>query len=587
MRNKLLFILIIFSITNSKAQLVSETVIGYTMYDLQYNRSTYNRIVQNPDGTVSAVWNFSPDSSAIFPSRGTGYNYYDGITWGAWPTSRTETSRTGFTNIISTSSGKELSIAHTLQGIGVNFRPTKGTGAWNFSQPWGIQGDDSWVKAACSGDSVYAIWSGIGAVGGQVAGQFGPIYFSASYDGGQTWSAKSIITLLDSAHYIGWAAERYAIDAKGGIVAILYGDLRTDLGILKSNDGGQTWTQTLVQTHPIPNYGNYITPTDTNLDGIIDTLHSPSGDETILIDNNGMCHVWFSEFRWLCDGGGSIAIIDLYGSDGLSYWNESMGSDNYIKIATMQDFNLNGRIDFAVNPAICPSFNQGGSYFSITGKPSAGIDLNGTIYLVYQTMDETSDTSTWSVLHTHCFIKTLPQIAGVYNVNNWTYPFSISRSTVQGGNDEFEECVFPSITKYIDQYAYVVYQRDLVPNVRTSSCNATDSMDSYTNDIVVAKIEAATVGVKSLKHNLIDAIGISPNPSHQSFLLQFTLNQASDVRIELIDWIGKIVYSKSKENMNVGTTKQEISTTNLAPGIYTCSVISNGKRVASKVVVTP
>ena len=586
MRRKLLFILFVISFTSSKAQLISETVIGYTMYDVQCNRSTYNRIVQNPDGTVAAVWNFSPDSTVGMPQRGTGYNYYNGSSWGPWPTTRTETNRTGFTNIINTASGKELSVHHSGTNISVNYRPAKGTGTWSYSEPWGSAYEDTWAKAASSGDSVYAIWNGLGVTGQSVAGQTGPIYFSASYDGGQTWTPKAIIPLLDSSHYTGWAAECYAIDAKGGTVAISYGELRTDLGILKSSDGGQTWTQIIVNTHPIPNYPDYYTPTDTNLDGLIDTIITPSGDQTILVDHNGVCHVWFSEFRWYTDGiSGSFAVISS--PDGLQYWNESMGSDNFIKIATMQDFNSNGRIDFPFNAPFCPGYNEGGSYLPMTGKPSAGIDQNGTIYLVYQTVDETSDTTRWSTLHTHSYIKTLPQIAGSYDVNNWTYPFSISRSIAQGGNDEFQECVFPSITKYVDQYAYVVYQRDLIPGVRTLSCPARDSMDSYTNEIVVAKIEAATVGIKPVKGSGALGLSVSPNPAKQSVMVEFNVDEISEVEINLTDLTGKKILIANKNKFAAGKNRQEFILNNISPGIYICTIQSNNLKASCKVVIVP
>ena len=587
MKKCFLPILLFFAVEHSSAQLISDTVIGQTMYDIQCNASSYNRISLNLDGTISAVWNFSPDSSVGMPMRGTGYNYFDGSSWLAWPTTRTEAFRTGFTNILTTASGHELSIQHSSNSISVNYRPTKGTGAWTYSQPWGNTTDDSWPKAVASGDSVYVIWNGSGISNIPVAGQSGPIYFSRSYDGGQSWTPRNIIPLIDSSYYSGFLAEDYAIDAKGSTVAILFGDTRTDLGILKSLDGGQTWTKIIVQTHPIPHYGNFTQLSDTNNDGIADTLHTASGDQAILIDNNGDCHVWFSEYRWFCD----LSTIGSYNYlpdlDGLNYWNEAMGTDNYIKIALPQDFNGNGQIDYPIHLGLCQQYNNWSGYSEKTGKPSVGIDASGTIYMAYQSIDESSDTTLWSTLHTHCYVKTLPQLGGSYNVYNWTYPFDIARSVAQGGNGEFEECVFPSITRNIGQYAYVLYQRDGVPGLKGLNCPATSSINSYTNDIVLSKLDALTLGIRPTEHTIITFIGVSPNPTQQNFILQFNLKEQSAVSIELISMTGKIVYRQFRSKMSAGVVKDEISTLDLAPGIYTCSVVANSQRTSTKVVVLP
>ncbi len=109
---------------------------------------------------------------------------------GTGPSTRTEPIRTGFTNIVVTASGAEMTIAHVGTGMSLNWRATKGTGAWNFTYPWGQNNNDTWPKAVAAGDWVYAIWQGSGVSGVPVAGQDGPIYFTRSADGGLTWDPK-------------------------------------------------------------------------------------------------------------------------------------------------------------------------------------------------------------------------------------------------------------------------------------------------------------------------------------------------------------------------------------------------------------
>lgn len=319
MKRVVFSLLLIMSFSIVKAQLLSETVIGTTKYDVQSNLSSFNHIVYNTDGTISAVWNYSPDTISNFPNRGTAYNYFDGTNWGAYPNSRIEPNRTGFPSIVTTSSGHELVLHHTGTSMSMSYRPTKGTGSWTYSTPWGSANSDTWAKTAASGDSVYAIWNGGGTSGVAVHGQYGPIFFSASFDGGQTWSAKRVIHEIDSTYYYGWNAEDYSIDANAGSIAILFGNYSTDLGIIKSQNGGLTWTKTIVDTHPVPFFGINTNLTDTNADGIADWIMTCSGDEHLLIDNDGMCHVWFTQIVWYSDSTTSGTTGSPFDTDGIQY----------------------------------------------------------------------------------------------------------------------------------------------------------------------------------------------------------------------------------------------------------------------------
>ena len=77
-----------------------ETLIGTSTYDLQSNGSVQNRIVVHSDGTISAGWTMSAEYNTTYSDRGTGYNFFDGTSWGTQPTSRLEASRGGWPSII-------------------------------------------------------------------------------------------------------------------------------------------------------------------------------------------------------------------------------------------------------------------------------------------------------------------------------------------------------------------------------------------------------------------------------------------------------------------------------------------------------
>ena len=117
----------------------NEYLVGSTFYDLQTNNSINNSLSMNDDGSLSMVWTFSPNAISTtnppFPSRGSGYNYFDGsnILYPAGPAQRQETIRTGFPNIVVTPSGKEMIISQTRSGstdstkIAILWRSAKGT----------------------------------------------------------------------------------------------------------------------------------------------------------------------------------------------------------------------------------------------------------------------------------------------------------------------------------------------------------------------------------------------------------------------------------------------------------------------------
>ena len=173
---------------------ISETVIGSTTYDLQTNGSVQNRIKVHDDGTISTAWTMSNQFSSSFSDRGTGYNFFDGNSWGPNPTNRLENSRGGWPSIISLDNGSEMAITHSTDNNNINnaSRVSVGTGVWTDNP---VTNDyliwNRSVSGGSDGNSIHMI--GLTAPtafgGAPFNGQDGALAYYRSQDGGNTFKA--------------------------------------------------------------------------------------------------------------------------------------------------------------------------------------------------------------------------------------------------------------------------------------------------------------------------------------------------------------------------------------------------------------
>ena len=139
--------------------ILSQTIIGTTTYDLQSNNSGCNRLVNLGNGDILGIWTRSVSYDIAANDRGTGYNRFSNSFWGAHPSARIESQRTGWPNIGVTRSGREFVVSHTVSsGIHFAWRNTIGSGSWNnkvlLGDPVAI-----WPRMANVGDTIYVITS--------------------------------------------------------------------------------------------------------------------------------------------------------------------------------------------------------------------------------------------------------------------------------------------------------------------------------------------------------------------------------------------------------------------------------------------
>jgi hypothetical protein len=567
---------------------LSEYVIGNTLYDLQSNRGPARRVVNNGDGTISAVWTFSANQSG-YPDRGTGYNYFDGTAWGAIPTTRVEGVKTGFANV-SVVGGNEFTLAHNGTGSGVLMTRPKGNGTWTTYSPVGgtPPSTDVWFRMAAGGannNTIHAIVNSQGSGTTPVLGQSGPLTYSRSTDGGATWDIQHVLLPGgDSAFYAGFSAENYSIDCRGDVVAIVAADLMCDVVMWKSTDNGTTWTKTVIEAAPIPAYNTAAdyAPliSDADGDGIADTILSNAGDPNVTLDNNNMAHVTWSSMSCLDDdttAGTSLGIFLT--TSGINYWNENMSAP--AEVAGLVDQNNDGVYTLPAGNGTDLPFGRYGNG-GLTIHPQIGFDSYNNVFLVYSATSELTDSSAYNASLRHIFITYSSDMGAT-----WSTPEDLVPSGAQGGDGEYQEGVWPSIARDNGSNIYVVYQRDPVPEyfVNNTTTVYGPQNQGVTNDIICVTW-SNPVGVSEItKSSSFSMSQNFPNPFNGSTRFELNLKNNADVTVEVYNVLGKLVKSMNLTDLTAGINTVTLDLAGLNSGLYTYSVTVGSEKLTRTLMV--
>lgn len=438
------------------APIPTETIVGVTTYDLQTNSSVQNRIVNHGNGKIACAWTYSESYDLAANDRGTGYNFYDGTNWMPNPTARLENVRTGWPSLVGSSSVGELAFTHavTEQPTFVD-RPGVGSGVWTTNTASGL--NSLWnrtVLGGTNGTTLHNITltTPVGNGGSLYQGLDGAIIYSRSTDMGATWSTfQTILPGLTSAEYTGFGGDgMHMAEPRGNTIAFGVFDQWQDVVLMKSTDNGLNWTKTTIIDFPLDLYeangsGNI---SDVNGDGVADTLDTNDDSGWVLLDNNGMAHVFTGYMRVLDDDPANGGASFFPATNGLLYWNESFGAAPPVMIAGAVDIDGNGLIDLVNNDIAAI-----GTYFtSLSSHPSAGIAANGNMYVAYMALMENLDQSVQNYRHINVICSTDGGCS-------WSEPIDI-----QDGQF-FSEGAFASVADLVDNDIHLIYQRDDEPGL--------------------------------------------------------------------------------------------------------------------------
>jgi hypothetical protein len=554
--------------------LTTEAVVGSTKYNLQTNSSMPHRIWYNTGGTISTIYTFADGAWLTWADRGTGYNFYDGTTWGPLSTARLENGRTGFPDMVVLNTGLEMTVAHNTASSVMHFcyRPAVGTGPWSnstglISNPPNFAFYCLWPRMAvggASGDVIHhiAITEPVGNNGAIYRGQDGCMMYSRSNDGGQTFAVQNqLLSPFDSTQSASINGDGYAIDAMNNTVAIVMGGFGEDVVLAKSIDGGNTWTKTIVQDFPFTPWTDVLTDTIPT-DGIVDTLETNDASLSVLVDNAGMVHVWYGQMFIYNDGTGTFYLA---GTSAMMYWNEGMtGGPVAIVDGNDLDLDQSGMIDVA---------DWGTYQVGLISHPSTGIDASGNLFCAYSAIVENSDDGTGKSYRNVYLIESMDGGA------TWTGPYNISPDVAM-------EKVYPSLARTVTSSCHIAYLRDQIPGhgIFTTGTTDADNMDQvhewvYANvpvDDIVSGVTETPASVSSVE--------VYPNPANISANVKIKLASAQEVIVSVYNTTGQLVSSQMK-NLAAGISMVTLDVANLPSGIYFINVTEGTTTVSQKLIV--
>ena len=583
----------------------SKEWVGKTTYDLQTNGSMQRRVLQGAGGSsLSCAWTYSAETNvtatSAFADRGTGYAHYNGSSWTPAPTAAIENPyvRTGFGGLVVDGSGNENYIAHDPAANKLSISKKTGT-TWNSSV---LSTSNSnapiWPHTATSGNWMYIVASPSDS-NIHTNGIRNGYFFARSNDNGATWIDNMIpMPLIDSSGHYRGGGNSYAISANGANVAVLFGDMGTDLTLLKSTDHGATWTKKVIWDFPIDNY-NFAgsTPTDVGNNGTIDTIWANDGSFSMTLDANGDVHAAFPILRVLKDGT-STGYSYFALTSRLVYYRGTSTSDTTILVDDIfdswHDCDKLNSVDFGANYTSSSGTAANYNSIGLITQPSISIVPGSPqkVLIAYTCVID-NDTTVDDINHQYWLgssglegqpYRDILVVGSQDNGTNWTFPVNISKTA------HFEEAFVTTPESVTGTMFPVFYQGDIEPGTILQNDDLYDP--EFQNFMIMQQVKISDIftlgadsmsicnqtevplGIKDVVNGEVGLIKVYPNPSNDitNVTMKF-INTMKEVSIQVIDITGKVVYTTQLQN--VTETNVKVPVASFSNGLYVVKVTTD------------
>jgi hypothetical protein len=319
----------------------------------------------------------------------------------------------------------------------------------------------------------------------------------------------------------------------------------------------------------------------------MDMVYSTDNSGAVILDANDQAHVFVGNMAYIDDDLGDGSSSWFPQTNGLLYWNESMGADVTPPTVHAGDTSL-WYSDLMEVIAQAPDLNGDGLvagvdsaggyalYFnSRASMPNAGISANGEIYVSFSGYTETADNGTQVFRHIYI---TKSSDGGV----SWKNPVDVTPHDIWAGA---QECVFGSMEKVVDDKIRIIYQKDFEPGLAVRGDE--DMIDI--NDIIYLEID--TVGlfdfIPSGVTNINSSVDFSiyPNPANNISTLQISSKSTETITLNVVDMLGKVVYADEIKIIS-GLNVKHINVSAFKTGIYFMNTTIGDKIISKKLVIT-
>jgi len=292
-------------------------------------------------------------------------------------------------------------------------------------------------------------------------------------------------------------------------------------------------------------------------------------DIDLMFDNDDVLHAMFTtrglyEAPWL---GTNPPIDGLTEASVIWHWDENT---EHLSVVAVGWWHSASNI----------TAGGAGAWKSTFCRPSMGIDDNGNIYCVFEGYHDfeglTPDTS--NIAYANGDIFATVSIDGGWN---WAEPVNLTNTHSNGASSGncMSEC-FPSLAEEVDDNLHIFYMEDKdagswVFEEGASTLNPVWYLPLPKEQVpttpLIEQFEFHNVGVEDQPEITLADFSLSgnyPNPFNNSTVIEFSLNRAMNIKLQVFDVQGRLVSDLAQGSFASGKHTVTWNAEGLASGIY-------------------